>query len=635
MTSLSGVFSVQQFSDAGDPLVGGRVYTYVQGTTTHKNAYTDAAGLIPHSYTSDGAGGLYVALNARGELPGSMYLADGAYDITLRRADGSTVWTRRADPTHDAADTLRDDLADQADDVLGAGLVGFSASLDYPDKTVGQRIHRDYINVGDIGGTDPTGTVDNTAKVLAAIATGKLVRLDGFYRVSTTLTNPLVGIVGDGARKSGLIVNGVHAITFTSDAGLDRRAARLEDFAIDSLANSCDSKFAIYAPGVAASAAAVYNSGLYAGGLCIGRNSRMGGFAYVKDFFGAVFEDITGTDLSRGVQFVGSVVQCEVRNFKANNDNAATALSRYGLSTETATYDTGVMAPENLSVSGLKFIRCARGINHAAGLFVTFRGLDTEADEYGAHLNAECKLEASLVAPGVDAVAWTGILVGVAPATPDAGIWLEDIDINTLRAPGDPTLSFGVDIGNGADPVMMADLLKMRFRGEDNSLQTFIRARGCRSLRISRAVMRATASIGDVINANGRRLTIEDNCVTDENGDTAGTITLSDGGNATDAGRIVNNQSSALAFTPTTRGNWEIRGNDGVKRWNAGAVVIADGGSISHGLSAEPTRIMLTTSTSAEFASVAANGASSFVVAIKKDTGAPGTTATVFWEAEY
>ena len=64
--SQSGVFSLQQFTNAGAPLVGGRLYTYVFGTTTLKTAYTDAAASIPHTYTADGLGGQYLALDARG-----------------------------------------------------------------------------------------------------------------------------------------------------------------------------------------------------------------------------------------------------------------------------------------------------------------------------------------------------------------------------------------------------------------------------------------------------------------------------------------------------------------------------------------------------------------------------------------
>lgn len=101
--SQSGVFSVQEFTDPGASLVGGRLYTYTAGTTTFKTAYTDAAASVPQTYTSDGQGGQYIALNARGELPAPLYLTAGSYDLVLKRSDGSTVWTRQADPVADSA----------------------------------------------------------------------------------------------------------------------------------------------------------------------------------------------------------------------------------------------------------------------------------------------------------------------------------------------------------------------------------------------------------------------------------------------------------------------------------------------------------------------------------------------------
>ncbi|MCW1959785.1 MAG: hypothetical protein KIH64_014825 [Mycobacterium sp.] len=128
MASLSGEFQFQQFTDAGVPLVGGRVYTYSAGTTTHKTAYTDAGAATPHTYTSDGLGGQYIALDSRGELPAPLFLATGNYDILLKRSDGSTVWTRRAVPMDDASvglvDGLIDDLADTTDVALGDAMIG-------------------------------------------------------------------------------------------------------------------------------------------------------------------------------------------------------------------------------------------------------------------------------------------------------------------------------------------------------------------------------------------------------------------------------------------------------------------------------------------------------------------------------
>jgi hypothetical protein len=86
--SQSGVFSLQEFTDAGVLLVAGRLYTYISGTTTQKTAYTDAAGVVPQTYTSDGLGGQYIALNARGELPAPLYLTTGSYDIVLKTRRG-------------------------------------------------------------------------------------------------------------------------------------------------------------------------------------------------------------------------------------------------------------------------------------------------------------------------------------------------------------------------------------------------------------------------------------------------------------------------------------------------------------------------------------------------------------------
>jgi len=111
-------FNLQEFTDAGQLLVGGRLYTYAYGTTTQKTAYTDPAGTVPHTYTADGAGGQYIALNARGELPAPLYLGDGSYDVSLKRPDGSTVWTRKADGVENPVKALTAPT--------GASLIGFT-----------------------------------------------------------------------------------------------------------------------------------------------------------------------------------------------------------------------------------------------------------------------------------------------------------------------------------------------------------------------------------------------------------------------------------------------------------------------------------------------------------------------------
>lgn len=115
--SQPAYFNLQEFTDAGLLLVGGRLYTYAYGTTTQKTAYADPAGTVPHTYTADGLGGQYIALNARGELPAPLYLATGSYDVTLKRADGSLVWTRKADGV--------ENFAGAVGAPTGAGLIGY------------------------------------------------------------------------------------------------------------------------------------------------------------------------------------------------------------------------------------------------------------------------------------------------------------------------------------------------------------------------------------------------------------------------------------------------------------------------------------------------------------------------------
>lgn len=169
--SQAGLFSIQEFSDSGALLAGGRVYTYVYGTTTLKVAYTDIDALIPHTYTNDGAGGQYIALNARGELPAPLYLASGSYDIALKGADGSTIWTRRADSASDGASDVRNGLATYIAAVAasaGSSLIGFiQAGASAIARTL-QAKARDVFSLADWGvvGDDST---DDTAKIINAL----------------------------------------------------------------------------------------------------------------------------------------------------------------------------------------------------------------------------------------------------------------------------------------------------------------------------------------------------------------------------------------------------------------------------------------------------------------------------------
>lgn len=195
MASLSGVFNAQQFTDAGGLANNYRLYTYASGTTTHKVAYTDAAAAVPHTYTSDGIGGQYIALNARGELPAPLFLLTGSYDLALKTPAGVTVWTRRATGIDDGSTTVAADLAAVVAGLAastGAGLVGWlQTGTGAVARTVQSKL-RDIVSAKDFGAVGD-GTTDDSAAINAALAAvaisgAKLVFPPGTYLYSGTIT---------------------------------------------------------------------------------------------------------------------------------------------------------------------------------------------------------------------------------------------------------------------------------------------------------------------------------------------------------------------------------------------------------------------------------------------------------------
>jgi hypothetical protein len=73
-----------QFTDAsGNPLAGGKLYTYQAGTTTPLAAYTDSGGGTSHANP--------IILDARGEA--SIWLTDASYKFVLKDSTDATIWT--------------------------------------------------------------------------------------------------------------------------------------------------------------------------------------------------------------------------------------------------------------------------------------------------------------------------------------------------------------------------------------------------------------------------------------------------------------------------------------------------------------------------------------------------------------
>ncbi len=68
---------------AGEPLVGGQLYTYVAGTTTLQATYTDSTAATANTNP--------IILDSRGEA--NVWLGGAIYKFVLRDADGALIWT--------------------------------------------------------------------------------------------------------------------------------------------------------------------------------------------------------------------------------------------------------------------------------------------------------------------------------------------------------------------------------------------------------------------------------------------------------------------------------------------------------------------------------------------------------------
>jgi hypothetical protein len=87
--NLSPVFGVaaQLFDDNGNPLAGGKIFTYLAGTTTNAPTYTSSTGAIAHSNP--------IILDGAGRVPsGEIWLTDGiTYKFVVQDVANNLIGT--------------------------------------------------------------------------------------------------------------------------------------------------------------------------------------------------------------------------------------------------------------------------------------------------------------------------------------------------------------------------------------------------------------------------------------------------------------------------------------------------------------------------------------------------------------
>jgi len=83
MASLTPSPKMQFFDANGNPLVGGKLYTYSAGTTSPLATYTDSSGTSANTNP--------IILDSRGEA--NVWLGVGSYKMVLRDSVDALIWT--------------------------------------------------------------------------------------------------------------------------------------------------------------------------------------------------------------------------------------------------------------------------------------------------------------------------------------------------------------------------------------------------------------------------------------------------------------------------------------------------------------------------------------------------------------
>jgi len=195
MTTQLSPLAVQKFFDSNAiPLVGGKLFTYIAGTSTPQVTYTDSTGGTPNTNP--------IILNSRGEC--NVWLTPGqAYKFVLQDAAGNVIWSIDnifSSVTSDFAINL----ASTTDTTKGAALVGYLPAFgNATGRTVAAKLS-DVVSVKDFGAKGDGLTNDVQAFTYGinycnSIGGGMLTLPAGRYILGSGLTMlPKVNITGAG-----------------------------------------------------------------------------------------------------------------------------------------------------------------------------------------------------------------------------------------------------------------------------------------------------------------------------------------------------------------------------------------------------------------------------------------------------
>lgn len=229
MAVLTPQPKMQFESAAGVPLSGGKVYTYVAGTTTPQATFTDAAGATPNPNP--------VILDSRGEA--AIWLGSAAYKFKLTDANDVEIWTvdyisaptSGVSPILSGNVTIDSDTPSPALKITQTGTGPVLRVQDSADPDTTPFIIDNAGNVG-VGTATPTAQVEATGAVKLGsltLTTDPLPVASGGTGL-TTLTADNV-ILGDGTNDVKFVAPGASGNLLTSNGTTWASAAPPEEVA--------------------------------------------------------------------------------------------------------------------------------------------------------------------------------------------------------------------------------------------------------------------------------------------------------------------------------------------------------------------------------------------------------------------
>ena len=195
----------QFFDNNGNPLTGGKLYTYAAGTTTPQATYTSAAGVIAHSNP--------IILNAGGRVPNEIWLTDGLqYKFALYDANNVLIGTW--DDIIGINSNFVNFVSSEEVQIATAGQTVFTlTTMQYTPSTNNLVVYVDGVNQVEGGSYSFVETNSTTVTFTSGLHVGAVVKFVSAEVLSTNVTsassttftgfNSQIGVVQDIADADG------------------------------------------------------------------------------------------------------------------------------------------------------------------------------------------------------------------------------------------------------------------------------------------------------------------------------------------------------------------------------------------------------------------------------------------------